>query len=332
MSSEITVVVPAYNAEATIADCLGALAAFMSQGKVIVVDDGSTDRTSDIAAACGARVLNLPGPPRGPAHARNEGAKLARSARLLFVDADVVLGAEAAERLGAAMALHHAVAVIGSYDDSPQSVRSTSRYANLRHHYVHQRSEGFVATFWSGIGLIDRDAFTLAGGFDGDRFAHPSIEDVDLGLRLTRRGARIWLEPKAQGKHLKDWTARQVWHTDIVRRAIPWSRMIARGEARSTGLNMAAGEKAAALLAWLIPVTIVLALFDPRWLYATGVAAGSYVWINRGLFALLFRRGGSVGLAVGMAMHWCYHLYASATFAAVMLFEKLGVGARPPQH
>ena len=64
------------------------------------------------------------------------------------------------------------------------------------------------------------------GGFDERRFVHPSIEDVELGARLVAAGGKIRLVPEAQGKHCKDWTLLQVWRTDILRRAYPWSCLL----------------------------------------------------------------------------------------------------------
>ena len=44
------------------------------------------------------------------------------------------------------------------------------------------------------------------GGFDAERFPFPSVEDVELGLRLSAQGARIGLDPSVRGKHLKAWS------------------------------------------------------------------------------------------------------------------------------
>src|SRR4051794_9830909 len=64
-----TVIVPAYDEEAAIADCLASLLAqTVSDLEVIVVDDSSRDRTASVARACGARVLTVPH--GGPAAAK----------------------------------------------------------------------------------------------------------------------------------------------------------------------------------------------------------------------------------------------------------------------
>jgi len=85
----VSVVVPAFNAEATLAE---ALASIRLQGmgsalEIIVVDDGSSDRTAAVAAAC-PDVHLIRQPNAGPAAARNRGIAAARGEFLAFLDAD----------------------------------------------------------------------------------------------------------------------------------------------------------------------------------------------------------------------------------------------------
>ncbi|MBC5810545.1 MAG: glycosyltransferase family 2 protein [Candidatus Eremiobacteraeota bacterium] len=88
-SLPISVVVPAYNAEAFIGTTLASvLAQTRLPAEIIVVDDGSTDRTGEIAGALGARVVRQPN--RGPAGARNGGLAAATQPWIAFIDADDV--------------------------------------------------------------------------------------------------------------------------------------------------------------------------------------------------------------------------------------------------
>src|SRR6478672_8370496 len=151
----VSVIVPAYNAEATITECLKALrAAMQAADELIVFDDGSTDATRSIAEAAGVRIVSNPGLPKGPAHGRNMAAASADRPCLMFVDADVIIHPDAIDRLVGEVQTTDAVAAFGSYDDHPRSRRLPALYANLRHHFVHQWGSREATSFWSGIGLM----------------------------------------------------------------------------------------------------------------------------------------------------------------------------------
>lgn len=83
----VSVIVPAYNAEATIDKAVAsALSQTVPVHEIVVGNDGSDDRTSEVASQAGARVLDLP---RGNGSiARNAAAKSAEGDLLMFLDAD----------------------------------------------------------------------------------------------------------------------------------------------------------------------------------------------------------------------------------------------------
>lgn len=95
---DVSIIVPAMNAEETIGDQLEALAgqSFDGDWEVVVVDDLSTDRTAEVAAGHAGRLPNLrivrTAENRNAAHARNVGVAAARGRLLLFCDADDVVG------------------------------------------------------------------------------------------------------------------------------------------------------------------------------------------------------------------------------------------------
>jgi glycosyltransferase involved in cell wall biosynthesis len=88
-SSTISVIIPAYNAEAYLAE---ALESVLAQGEpiheVIVVDDGSTDRTAEVAAKFGAPIRYLRQDNAGASAARNHGIREATGEWIAFLDAD----------------------------------------------------------------------------------------------------------------------------------------------------------------------------------------------------------------------------------------------------
>lgn len=323
---KLAVIIPAYNAAATLGRCLAAVAASTRRpDEIILFDDGSTDETPAIARRFGVRILTNEGLPLGPAVGRNRAARASEADILIFIDADVVIHDDALALLEEAVSDDPSIAAaFGSYDRSPPVRRLAALYVNLRHHFIHQHAEREAVTFWSGLGAVRRDAFLAAGGFD-DRFSQPAIEDIDLGARLRAAGMRIRIAPEAQGGHCKDWTLFQLWETDIFKRAIPWAVVMASGQGEKGGLNAAPREQAVAALAHGVWIFAIGAFFN-GWLgVAAAAAACAYLWANRRFFGLLAEVGGAKLALAGACLHWLYHVYASAIFGAILIGARLGL-------
>jgi GT2 family glycosyltransferase len=315
----ISVIVPARNAAATLGRCLAAVATSTRPPcEVLVVDDGSTDATAELAGRLGARVLRTDGGPLGPAAARNRGGESALSEILVFLDADVAVHPEALDRIARELSDHREVAaVFGSYDDDPPAPGLASRYKNLVHYYTHQASRPEASTFWAGCGAIRREVFLACKGFD-EAYSTASIEDIELGVRLRAAGHRIRLCPDVQGTHLKHWSFVGLVRTDILHRAIPWSLLIRRHGSMPDDLNLARSSRVAALAAWAAVVCLPVGLGSPWCLVGSVLALVVVVACNAGLLALLARRGGPALLVVGFGLHWLYLLYSSAVFAVIV--------------
>jgi GT2 family glycosyltransferase len=314
------VIVPAYNASETIVDCLDAiLNSTRKPSEVIVYHDGLTDNVNKIALPPNVRVIANHGAPIGPARGRNAVSRESTCDVLIFVDADVIVAKDAFGLLLDEMEGDAQIwAAFGSYDHAPRVTRLAALYANLRHHWVHQSGQREAVTFWAGLGAVRRKAFWAVGGFDEEP-GISKIEDIELGTRLKRERGRIRLVPEALGTHCKDWTIAQLWRTDIFYRAIPWARLLANGACVGGHLNSATRERWSAVSAYLSLLTLA-GCFLSVW---SGIgfmfASFLYLFLNRGLFRLLLRRGGVMALVVGVMLHWLYHLYASAAYMAAKL-------------
>ena len=215
----VSVVVPVFNGEAELKQCLGALRnSGVAPLEIIVVDDGSTDGSKEVAGQFGARVLSTGGR-SGPARARNLGAREARGEVLFFLDADVVAQADAVGRVQTAFTEDETLdALIGSYDDDPAERDFLSQYKNLMHCFVHQTGHEQASTFWSGCGAIRREVFMAHSGFD-ESYARPAIEDIELGYRLFQADRRMMMDKHLRVKHLKRWTFWNLLKTKLSRGA-----------------------------------------------------------------------------------------------------------------
>ena len=106
----------------------------------------------------------------------------------MFIDSDVEVHRDAFVRIRRAFdADPELTALFGAYDDDPGERDPVSSFRNLLHHHVHTLGEGPATTFWAGLGAVRSEAFHAVGGFDAVRYPWPSIEDIELGGRLTKR-------------------------------------------------------------------------------------------------------------------------------------------------
>jgi len=291
--------------------------------EVIVVDDGSTDGSGELARGMGALVVPSGGTALGPARCRNIGASHAGGDLLLFVDADVVLHPDALARLAEAFEEPETSAVYGSYDDSPPCRGFASLYMNLRHHFMHRVPARDSATFWSGLGAVRRDLFLEVGGFDAESFPKPSVEDIELGWRIHGRGGRIRRVPEIRGKHLKAWSLAEVVRTDIFRRALPWARLMQRNPGAFADLNVSLAERGKALLAVCLLASLVAAALAvvPPWvpvlLLASAFAA------NRELASVFLRGGGFLFAVGGVLFNQVHYAYSTAVYGWSLLEHRL---------
>jgi glycosyltransferase involved in cell wall biosynthesis len=248
----ISVIIPVYNGAQQLEMNLQAIAdSKVAPMEVIVVDDGSTDTSIDVAQRFGAKILSTGGR-TGPAHARNLGAKEAKGEILFFIDADVCVHADTIGRVMKAFADDPKLdALIGSYDTAPQATDFLSRYKNLMHCFVHQTARREACTFWSGCGAIRRQIFAEHSGFD-EGYRRPAIEDIELGYRLMRAKRKLMLDRDVLVKHLKRWTFWNLIKTDILDRGVPWTELILRDRSMPNDLNLQISQRISVALVFLL--------------------------------------------------------------------------------
>ncbi len=214
----ISVIMPVYNAENLLGECLDALRA--SEGaeyEILVVDDSSTDRSRDIAAAAGCRVIPSGGR-LGPAGARNTGVAEATGDVLFFVDSDVIVRPDTLRRLAEAFAGDPTLDGVIAVQAPKMRFRNLcSRYKNLWMYYTYARRAGEdVPLFYTTAAAIRRQSFLDSGGFDLN-YTNPNVEDTDFGQKLARLGYRIRVLPDLEVEHVKGYDLRGLLRVDFLR-------------------------------------------------------------------------------------------------------------------
>lgn len=349
----LSVVMPAHRALAVLPRVMDALLASdlpRGEWEYIVVDDASPDATPALAARHADAVIRLPGPPQGPAYARNRGAEAARGEVLVFVDSDVCVHPTTLRQFAELFRAHPDIgAAFGSYDDRPPAPGLVSQYRNLLHHYHHQQNGGEAETFWAGCGAVRRALFLRAGKYDEWHYPKPSIEDIELGHRLRAHGARIVLRPEIQCTHLKQWTLKNMAKTDVQDRGVPWMRLLLQEEriGAMRSLNLKVQEKINTALAGLSGVAAVAAPVVDWRLLALIPLLGVPIFVTNLPLYRFFRRtkGLRFTLAV-LPLHYAYYLLncisASLGFvlhhligepqprAAVQALAEVGLSSWPP--
>lgn len=322
---DVTVVVPVHDGKWQLEQSLPAIlrAAEGHDVELIVVDDGSADGGDEYARSLGATVMSSGGCKLGPGAARNVGAAAARGEIVLFVDADVVVHDDVVGRVASAFDRPDVVAVFGAYDDDPPYEGFASQYMNLRHHYVHQDASDEAQTFWTGLGAVRKRAFTAVDGFDADTYRVPSIEDIDLGRRMRAVGGRILRVPEMRGTHLKEWSLVEVVRTDVLRRALPWARLMHAHPGAFTDLNVGPGERIKAVIAGIFFAALALGVVAPQSLFVALGALALAAFVNRGLLAVFVERNGAWFAFRALLYHQLYFVYSAAVFVWAAVEHRL---------
>ena len=330
MRPRLTFIVPFHKGLGALEQVLRALTPVAPGDEVIVAADGAVDDCRSLAATHGTRLVEIDGP-KGPAVARNAAAASAVGDVLVFVDADVVASPETVERLASVFETRPDVtAVFGSYDESPGSPGFVSTYKNLAHAFVHRDAAGHAETFWTGFGAVRRTAFHAVGGFD-KRFERPSIEDIDLGYRLSERGHLILLDPTLTVCHLKHWTLWGMVKSDVFDRGIPWTQLILRYRRFGGGLNARGSYRLAVVLAYLAVAAAVLTVFDGTFGAPLLFFLVALIYLGADYSRFFWQKRGAWFAIRVIPLHFLYHLYNGVSFGvgAILFFLVRYFAVRP---
>jgi len=215
MNEPVSIVVPAYNEEKNIGAAVTSLANSQHEGgvEVLVVDDGSTDKTADVI-----RNLPLPNvrlirvPNGGKANALNTGMAFARHDLIVMVDADTMVDPDSVHRLIQPFADQAIGAVAGNVKVANRG-RLLGKWQHIEYvigFSLDRRlydTMGCISTIPGALGGFRREALAQAGGLSEDTLA----EDTDLTMAIQRAGWRVVYEESARAYTEAPASLGQLW-------------------------------------------------------------------------------------------------------------------------
>jgi rSAM/selenodomain-associated transferase 2 len=198
---KLSIIIPALNEANHIADALLAVQPLRARGaEILVVDGGSTDCTTDIAALHADHVVHAP---RGRASQQNAGAQQAQGDTFLFLHSDTQLPLDADNLIADSLSDHEVQ--WGRFD-----VRFDSDHATLRlvATLMNARSRFTGVATGDQCLFVRRSAFEAIGGFP----VIALMEDVALSALLRRQSAPVCLRKKVTTS-ARRWQKNGVWRT-----------------------------------------------------------------------------------------------------------------------
>lgn len=313
----ITVIIPVFNSQETIAACLEAV--FRSAYKpfeVIVVDDGSTDDSAAISRRFPCRVIQLHRQ-SGPAAARNAGARVASADILFFLDSDILIEPDTLSLIMDSFRERPDISgLFCSYQKDTIPSNFCSTYKNLLHHFTHQTSREEASTFCGGFGALTKDAFLSVGGFDE---TYRALEDIELGYRLMRAGHRIYLNKRIQVTHCKTYSLLGLIKSDVLNRAIPWTRIMVSKWVFKNDLNTRIHHVISVPVSFLILILIPLSFPFPMGLPLLILLMAALLALNYSFLMFVFREKGAAFTLQTVIMSWFGYLYSGAGLVYALL-------------
>jgi glycosyltransferase involved in cell wall biosynthesis len=195
--TRVAVVIPVFNGAKTLARAIDSALGqrFDDEFEVIVVNDGSTDRTAEVLRQYEGRIRVLNQQNRGPAQARNAGVALSNAGYIAFLDADDAFMPDKLARTVPKLADDDAAVLL--YHDAVSLNRDGTEIAQscVPQHQAHAPSmQEMLQRLWpilTSTVVARRDSFEACGGFSEEfKFGY---EDPDLFIRMREYGRFIYV-------------------------------------------------------------------------------------------------------------------------------------------
>jgi len=310
MPSSLTpfsVIIPVRNGASTLSLCIQSiLESSLKPAEIIMVDDGSTDTSAEIALSLGCRVMKV-SEGKGPMQPRFAGARAAVNPLLVFIDSDVCVDVLTFERLVSHFIEPGVSAVTGLLSRSSREPGFFSSYKNEYMNYLFSGRSSDAGFLYGSIFAV------LAGDFIYFEPVNEPfgclVSDSELGMRLKACSKRIILDHSLEVEHLKRYSLASLLRNDFV---IPFmfARIFPRYAQGSSVFNGKAFSHAswaqtlsaaACAAAWAL-LFLGLAAGSPSCLIAAFVFASLFFLYWRGFIFRTRERGYSFAAACSLML------------------------------
>jgi len=201
----VSVIVPVYNRSQLLAQCLASLCAQnypRDSYEIIVIDDGSTDESAEVARAIG-QIWNgelhiISQANGGPSSARNAGITASKADMVAFTDSDCTA---APDWLDSLVSTYNATQADGVGGPIINNLPHTwvAEYLLATHFFRHRERKGIVDYLVTANVIFKRASLVTIGGFTARKGVWG--EDADLSFRLKQSGYSLALSPTGAVTH-----------------------------------------------------------------------------------------------------------------------------------
>jgi glycosyltransferase involved in cell wall biosynthesis len=291
----ISIVIPVYNVEKTIGECLSSLIdQTRKPDEIIVVDDGSKDLTKEIASKF-KNVIFLEKEHKGPASARNFGAKKAKGEILLFTDSDCTLDKNWVSEMVKPFEDKETVGVQGRYETKQKGMIARFVQLEIEDRYERMKKFGNIDFIGSYSAGYRKRTFLESGGFD-ESFPIASGEDPELSFKLAKSGNKMVFNEKAIVYHnhvdsLPAYLKQKFWRAY-------WRVLLYRKHPRKIKSESYTPQslKLKIILSYLFVLGILFSLFIPSVFYISLLFLLLLIILTLPLSYKIFRKDRKLGL------------------------------------
>lgn len=307
MNPKISVIIPNYNGEKTLENCLAAVyASNYDQFEVIVVDDCSEDSSVDIIKRFPCRLIQLH-KHSGASAARNAGARISQGELLFFTDSDCVLQKNTLAIASQTLLANGSNAVIGgTYQQQSFDKCFFSQFQSVFIHYSETKNStnpDYIATHAMAI---YKDTFLASGGFKEHWL--PILEDVEFSHRLRSTGHRLLINANILVQHIFHFSLRKSFR-NAIRKSRYWTQYSIDNKDLLCDSGTASHElKINVVLFYMLLLCLALLPFNAL-LFGSLLFLGvfSNLWVNHRLLIAFYQAYGLPFSLGAMFYYFCVY-------------------------